>query len=55
MVHASDVCQCESIRGHEKTFGVTHFYSVEGGTPLFYIFMFLIFLLISYLQQKNKK
>ncbi|XP_042731284.1 interleukin-31 receptor subunit alpha-like [Lagopus leucura] len=30
MVHASDVCQCESFRGHEKTFGVTHFYSVEG-------------------------
>ncbi|KAJ7407590.1 hypothetical protein WISP_125560 [Willisornis vidua] len=31
MVHASDVCQCESFMGHEKTFGVTHFYSIEGG------------------------
>ncbi|KAM8984935.1 interleukin-6 receptor subunit beta-like isoform 1-T1 [Ara ararauna] len=30
MVHTSDVCQCESFTGHEKTFGVTHFYSVEG-------------------------
>ncbi|NWI41428.1 SDK2 protein, partial [Picathartes gymnocephalus] len=30
MVHASDMCQCESFIGHEKTFGVTHFYSVEG-------------------------
>ncbi|NXI52253.1 SDK2 protein, partial [Chloroceryle aenea] len=30
MVHASDVCQCENFTGHEKTFGVTHFYSVEG-------------------------
>ncbi|KAM6301954.1 interleukin-6 receptor subunit beta-like [Podargus strigoides] len=30
MVHASDVCQCESFTRHEKTFGVTHFYSVEG-------------------------
>uniref|UniRef100_A0A803VE54 Fibronectin type-III domain-containing protein n=1 Tax=Ficedula albicollis TaxID=59894 RepID=A0A803VE54_FICAL len=30
MVHASDVCQCESFIRHEKTFGVTHFYSVEG-------------------------
>ncbi|OXB80868.1 UNVERIFIED_CONTAM: hypothetical protein H355_016885 [Colinus virginianus] len=30
MVHASDVCQCESFRRHEKTLGVTHFYSVEG-------------------------
>ncbi|NXH11532.1 IL31R protein, partial [Bucco capensis] len=30
MVHASDVCQCESFMRHEKTFGVTHFYSVEG-------------------------
>ncbi|NXU43222.1 SDK2 protein, partial [Drymodes brunneopygia] len=30
MLHASDVCQCESFIGHEKTFGVTHFYSVEG-------------------------
>ncbi|XP_028942410.1 interleukin-6 receptor subunit beta-like [Antrostomus carolinensis] len=30
MMHASDVCQCESFARHEKTFGVTHFYSVEG-------------------------
>ncbi|NWW39918.1 SDK2 protein, partial [Panurus biarmicus] len=30
MVHASDVCQCESFITHERTFGVTHFYSVEG-------------------------
>ncbi|NXK97337.1 SDK2 protein, partial [Formicarius rufipectus] len=30
MVHTSDVCQCESFIRHEKTFGVTHFYSVEG-------------------------
>ncbi|NXL65391.1 LIFR factor, partial [Chordeiles acutipennis] len=30
MIHASDVCQCESFTRHEKTFGVTHFYSVEG-------------------------
>ncbi|NXX26302.1 SDK2 protein, partial [Nicator chloris] len=30
MVHASDVCQCESFIKYEKTFGVTHFYSVEG-------------------------
>ncbi|NXL91246.1 IL6RB protein, partial [Alectura lathami] len=30
MVHASDVCQCESFTRHEKTFGVTQFYSVEG-------------------------
>ncbi|XP_021236266.1 protein sidekick-2-like [Numida meleagris] len=30
MVHASDVCQCENVTRHEKTFGVTHFYSVEG-------------------------
>ncbi|KAM6289864.1 interleukin-6 receptor subunit beta-like [Aegotheles albertisi] len=30
MVHASDVCQCESFTRHEKTFGVTHSYSVEG-------------------------
>ncbi|KAM6228196.1 LOW QUALITY PROTEIN: interleukin-31 receptor subunit alpha-like [Spheniscus humboldti] len=30
IVHASDVCQCESFTRHEKTFGVTHFYSVEG-------------------------
>ncbi|XP_074022884.1 interleukin-6 receptor subunit beta-like [Numenius arquata] len=30
MVHASDVCQCESFTRDEKTFGVTHFYSVEG-------------------------
>ncbi|NXY72499.1 SDK2 protein, partial [Glareola pratincola] len=30
MVHASDVCQCESFTRYEKTFGVTHFYSVEG-------------------------
>ncbi|NXP22663.1 SDK2 protein, partial [Scytalopus superciliaris] len=30
MVHASDVCQCENFIRHEKTFGVTHFYSVEG-------------------------
>ncbi|NWQ79873.1 SDK2 protein, partial [Columbina picui] len=30
MVHASDVCQCENFMRHEKTFGVTHFYSVEG-------------------------
>ncbi|NXX79026.1 SDK2 protein, partial [Urocolius indicus] len=30
MVHASDVCKCESFTRHEKTFGVTHFYSVEG-------------------------
>ncbi|KAM6033312.1 interleukin-6 receptor subunit beta-like [Chlamydotis macqueenii] len=30
MVHASDVCQCESFTRHETTFGVTHFYSVEG-------------------------
>ncbi|NWU67659.1 SDK2 protein, partial [Pterocles burchelli] len=30
MVHASDLCQCESFTRHEKTFGVTHFYSVEG-------------------------
>ncbi|NXL07884.1 SDK2 protein, partial [Mesembrinibis cayennensis] len=30
MVHASDVCQCGSFTRHEKTFGVTHFYSVEG-------------------------
>lgn len=52
MVHASDVCQCENFSRHEETLGVTHFYSVEGGTPLFYIFMFLILLLISYLQQK---
>ncbi|XP_032864915.1 interleukin-31 receptor subunit alpha-like [Tyto alba] len=30
MLHTSDVCQCESFTRHEKTFGVTHFYSVEG-------------------------
>ncbi|NXM68128.1 SDK2 protein, partial [Serilophus lunatus] len=30
MVHASDVCQCESFIRHEKTFAVIHFYSVEG-------------------------
>ncbi|NWT98962.1 SDK2 protein, partial [Urocynchramus pylzowi] len=30
MVHASDACQCESFIRHEETFGVTHFYSVEG-------------------------
>ncbi|OPJ90531.1 interleukin-31 receptor subunit alpha-like [Patagioenas fasciata monilis] len=30
MVHATDVCQCENFTRHEKTFGVTHFYSVEG-------------------------
>ncbi|NWZ63338.1 SDK2 protein, partial [Acrocephalus arundinaceus] len=30
MVHASDVCQCESFIGCEKTFGVTDFYFVEG-------------------------
>ncbi|NWR94062.1 IL6RB protein, partial [Furnarius figulus] len=30
MIHASDVCQCDSFIRHEKTFGVTHFYSVEG-------------------------
>ncbi|XP_068280147.1 interleukin-6 receptor subunit beta-like [Nyctibius grandis] len=30
MVHASDVCQCENFTRHEKTYGVTHFYSVEG-------------------------
>lgn len=30
MVHASDVCQCENFSRHEKIFGVTHFYSVEG-------------------------
>ncbi|NWW96376.1 SDK2 protein, partial [Rhynochetos jubatus] len=30
MLHASDVCQCENFTRHEKTFGVTHFYSVEG-------------------------
>ncbi|NWZ01134.1 SDK2 protein, partial [Loxia curvirostra] len=30
MVHASDVCQCESFIRHEKTFGVTHFYFIEG-------------------------
>ncbi|XP_061874810.1 interleukin-6 receptor subunit beta-like [Colius striatus] len=30
IVHASDVCQCGSFTRHEKTFGVTHFYSVEG-------------------------
>ncbi|NWW71167.1 SDK2 protein, partial [Climacteris rufus] len=30
VLHASDVCQCESFIRHEKTFGVTHFYSVEG-------------------------
>ncbi|NWS17492.1 SDK2 protein, partial [Pachyramphus minor] len=30
MVHASDVCQCESFIRHEKTFGVTRFYFMEG-------------------------
>ncbi|NXP48651.1 SDK2 protein, partial [Heliornis fulica] len=30
MVHASDVCQCENFTRYEKTFGVTHVYSVEG-------------------------
>ncbi|NXQ39389.1 SDK2 protein, partial [Catharus fuscescens] len=30
MIHASDVCQCESFIRHEKTFGVIHFYSIEG-------------------------
>ncbi|XP_057900437.1 interleukin-6 receptor subunit beta-like [Melospiza georgiana] len=30
MVHASDACQCESFIKHEKTFGVTHFYFIEG-------------------------
>ncbi|NWU95208.1 IL6RB protein, partial [Upupa epops] len=30
LVHTSDVCQCESFARHEKSFGVTHFYSVEG-------------------------
>ncbi|XP_025962548.2 interleukin-31 receptor subunit alpha-like [Dromaius novaehollandiae] len=30
MVHGSDVCHCESFTRHEKTFGVSHFYSVEG-------------------------
>ncbi|XP_071437528.1 interleukin-6 receptor subunit beta-like isoform X2 [Pithys albifrons albifrons] len=34
MVHATDVCQCESFMGHEKTFGVTHFYSIEGAVTL---------------------
>ncbi|KAM9367309.1 LOW QUALITY PROTEIN: uncharacterized protein LRP34_012011 [Phaethornis superciliosus] len=30
MIHASDVCQWESFTRHEKTFRMTHFYSVEG-------------------------
>ncbi|NXV76833.1 IL6RB protein, partial [Atlantisia rogersi] len=30
IVHASDVCQCENFTRYEKTFGATHFYSVEG-------------------------
>ncbi|NXT81338.1 SDK2 protein, partial [Zapornia atra] len=30
IVHASDVCQCENFTRYEKTFGTTHFYSVEG-------------------------
>ncbi|XP_048707322.1 LOW QUALITY PROTEIN: interleukin-6 receptor subunit beta-like [Caretta caretta] len=30
MVHASDICECESFMRHERTFGVTHFYSVQG-------------------------
>ncbi|NWT06592.1 OSMR protein, partial [Mionectes macconnelli] len=30
VVHASDVCQCESFIRHEKTFGVTSFYFMEG-------------------------
>ncbi|XP_054034912.1 interleukin-6 receptor subunit beta-like [Dryobates pubescens] len=30
MLHASDVCQCDSFMKHEKTFGVTHLYSLEG-------------------------
>ncbi|XP_019373799.1 PREDICTED: interleukin-6 receptor subunit beta-like [Gavialis gangeticus] len=30
MVHASDTCQCENFMQHERTFGATHFYSVEG-------------------------
>lgn len=55
MVHASDVCQCENFTRHEKTFGVTHFYSVEGGITPFYITSSLIFLFISYLQKRKKK
>lgn len=51
MVHASDVCQCESFIGHEKTFGVTHFYSVEGGILPLCITSLSIFLLVFYLQQ----
>ncbi|KYO29195.1 interleukin-31 receptor subunit alpha-like [Alligator mississippiensis] len=30
MVHASDTCQCENFMRHERTFGATRFYSVEG-------------------------
>ncbi|NXM07229.1 SDK2 protein, partial [Tyrannus savana] len=30
MVHTSDVCQCENFIRHEKTFGVTGFYFMEG-------------------------
>ncbi|XP_053909377.1 interleukin-31 receptor subunit alpha-like isoform X2 [Cuculus canorus] len=30
MVHASDACECENFTSHEKTFGVTQFYSAEG-------------------------
>ncbi|XP_074852058.1 interleukin-6 receptor subunit beta-like [Carettochelys insculpta] len=30
MVHASNKCECESFMKHERTFGVTHFYSVQG-------------------------
>ncbi|XP_063279557.1 interleukin-31 receptor subunit alpha-like [Prinia subflava] len=30
IVHSSDICQCESFIRDETTFGVTHFYSVEG-------------------------
>lgn len=55
MVHASDVCQCENFTRHEKTFGVTHFYSVEGGIPPFYITSSLVFLFIFYLQKKKEK
>nr|XP_006119227.1 interleukin-6 receptor subunit beta-like [Pelodiscus sinensis] len=30
MVHTSNICECESFVEHERTFGVTHFYSVQG-------------------------
>ncbi|XP_075788486.1 interleukin-31 receptor subunit alpha-like isoform X2 [Pelodiscus sinensis] len=34
MVHTSNICECESFVEHERTFGVTHFYSVQGAVAV---------------------